>query len=218
MVAPMNALALATVCPRSNAQSTMKPLRTKTTPNSVGQNRTGACSWPQAEQDSSCSCWSKRRLRREVTCIKPISFRFFGFGFGEREIKECPQFPGPAIGAFGDENFVLRVGEHAAKSFSQILFDEELRVRAEPGQQFIEPLGLDAGVVDETDSVGLGEVDPGRSIGARAAEDLDLVTAGFIEHLVARQLGFEHVIKGIFKLARRTAFDCTFVHNRSEER
>ena len=35
MTEPMNALALATVPPASNSQSTMKPLRTKTLPMSI---------------------------------------------------------------------------------------------------------------------------------------------------------------------------------------
>src|ERR1039457_5320520 len=67
MSEPIMALALASVLPDANSQSTTKALRTKTTPRTACQRCTTECSWswPQP-QLSSCSCW----LKRDVTCIK----------------------------------------------------------------------------------------------------------------------------------------------------
>src|ERR1035437_2335104 len=67
MSEPIMALALASVLPDANSQSTMKALRTKTTPRTACQRCTTECSWswPQP-QLSSCSCW----LKRDMTCIK----------------------------------------------------------------------------------------------------------------------------------------------------
>src|SRR5579872_5316961 len=89
MIAPIMALALATVVPLSKSQSTTKALTTKTTPTKVCHNRTGACSWswPHEAQPSwswSCECSGSCRLRSEVTCIQ-----LYYYGFGDDSTAFC---------------------------------------------------------------------------------------------------------------------------------
>src|SRR5260370_698539 len=103
-IAPIIALALATVVPLSKSQSTRKALMTKTTPTRVWRERTGVCSWswPQLEQDSS---WLCLRFSSDVTCIY-LRLGFFGFDLGRLFVEQQPQlFHVPGV-AFRNEEFI----------------------------------------------------------------------------------------------------------------